>query len=64
MPNEPTFPQIPESGYLSDFVEGARVSHEQEFFGQFVRRPLDDRMHPQVEAEGSWLNNPRNPDNN
>ena len=59
MSEHSNFPQIPESGYLSDHFESQRVGNEQLFYGQFVRRPLNDQMHPQVEAEGSAINNPR-----
>jgi hypothetical protein len=56
---DPNFPQISEAEYLSDYYEGERVSSEQRFFEPFVRRPLNDQMHPQVQSEGSAINNPR-----
>ena len=60
MADELIFPQIHEDSYLSAFIEGERVAREQRLFSGY-RRSLDGPMHPQVEAEGSWLNNPRNP---
>lgn len=56
------FPQIPEVEYLSDHFVSVRVNVEQQFYSGY-RRSIDGPMHPQVEAEGSWLNNPRNPKN-
>ena len=44
---------IPEAGYMSDFVEGERLRHEQESHRPF--KPLSE-FSPGVGDEGSWIN--------
>lgn len=62
MAHGPIFPQIHEDSYLSDFLEGERVAREQSLFSGY-RLSLTGPMLPGVEAEGSWINKPRNPKN-
>lgn len=50
----------PTDPYLEQELESERVKREEQFYGKFVRPTESGQMHPQVEAEGSWINNPRN----